>query len=31
MAPALEADGMGVTPAAEKLQRYEQSRTSISA
>ncbi len=31
VAPALEADGMGVTLSAERLQRYEQSRTSISA
>jgi L-alanine-DL-glutamate epimerase-like enolase superfamily enzyme len=30
MAPALDTDGMGVTPASEKLQRYEHARTSIS-
>ena len=30
MAPALDTDGMGVTPVPEKLQRYEHARTSIS-
>jgi len=31
MAPALEAAGIGVSPVPERLQRYEQSRESISA
>jgi hypothetical protein len=31
MAPALEADGMGVTPVPERLQRYEHERLTVSA
>ena len=31
MAPALEADGMGVTPVPERLRRYEHERLTVSA
>ena len=31
MAPALEAHGIGVTPAPERLQRYEHARLTVSA
>jgi muconate cycloisomerase len=31
MAPALEADGMGVTPVPERLQRYEHERLTVSS
>ena len=31
MAPALEAHGLGVTPAPERLQRYEHARLTVSS
>jgi ferredoxin-NADP reductase len=31
MAPALEGEGIGVTPVAALLQRHEQERQSLSA